>query len=836
MSDTLEAELLEANRKAMDSGCITPLLKKELWLKIQSRRLSEGKEELVVPPTPSLSYKVSQAERAKKLRRQEQNRRAAKRFRKKERGRVKILLEKIDDMEDSTKQLEEERMSLIREKNETLLHLCQHLQHCQTCPAPSLQHHHHHHHQHSHADSSASAIPTLDDKLQQNESDTSTEDGQLQYAESGIPTEGDAPREKSHANSSERLAAEGPTVSESSLGLKNTHADDISATQHDNGNTNVGDICNAKEQGLCSEQEIDIVHIPGCATSAGQPDDCELENEDNVSGTQSMADVAASSQHSDTRPVAIPSQKLLQKCQGFGQGVMFLQIIDGKVFLQNMCEPVSSLGVDRHTASVSADDAPVTVDEKDSKPGTSENKLLYRLHTSDGLPFFIMDNCLHKSEPATESLTSPGTSNQAEELDQPPKAKKQKRSPKIVQRRSTKANNIKNRTKPLAKKPEATQTKFTVYQDPAESDGLADPKTITSALKTNAAKSRSKQIRGSSTSLRDETNVIRNQTELGSSSTHKESTHIRRPLRKTPTSTSTSFPECAKTPQSCDFVSTNAETSDLDIQRTFQGSSSFSPGKKQTSFSQTDATGQSASRPASSSAKYDPEFKSFLSGCFDSLDQDKAPEEKAVSTQGLVLLTSMELRFLASGDHGQANVLHNDASKLDLPSLDSVCLMNLLKDGVSHAHKDETGIADSSSKASFPVILFSGLKSLLLDSENNLLSTTGGDNPPPPPLPPSLPSSHQGYYVLPIIQNSGSLTANLVPSTDTTSATSHAHVSPTVFTGAMGTTSGQFSSVLGDGLPAGQALGSVSNTALEYNRLVKKLIQGLASGQMNNYI
>lgn len=58
MSEKFDADLLDASKEAMTTGCIMPLLKKELWLKIQSRRLKEGKEELVVPPTLPLSHQV----------------------------------------------------------------------------------------------------------------------------------------------------------------------------------------------------------------------------------------------------------------------------------------------------------------------------------------------------------------------------------------------------------------------------------------------------------------------------------------------------------------------------------------------------------------------------------------------------------------------------------------------------------------------------------------------------------------------------------------------------------------------------------------------------------
>ncbi|XP_063412049.1 uncharacterized protein LOC134694873 isoform X2 [Mytilus trossulus] len=43
-----DEEVMTASKKALESGRITPLLKVELWAKIQARRLSEGKEEMQV--------------------------------------------------------------------------------------------------------------------------------------------------------------------------------------------------------------------------------------------------------------------------------------------------------------------------------------------------------------------------------------------------------------------------------------------------------------------------------------------------------------------------------------------------------------------------------------------------------------------------------------------------------------------------------------------------------------------------------------------------------------------------------------------------------------------
>jgi hypothetical protein len=56
-TETVDEEVLTAGQAAMESGRMTPLLKVELWAKIQSRRLSEGKAELQVqfnrtPMTP----------------------------------------------------------------------------------------------------------------------------------------------------------------------------------------------------------------------------------------------------------------------------------------------------------------------------------------------------------------------------------------------------------------------------------------------------------------------------------------------------------------------------------------------------------------------------------------------------------------------------------------------------------------------------------------------------------------------------------------------------------------------------------------------------------------
>lgn len=48
----LDSEVVRASAEAQASGRLTPLIKVELWSKIQARRLSEGKEEMAVQFSP----------------------------------------------------------------------------------------------------------------------------------------------------------------------------------------------------------------------------------------------------------------------------------------------------------------------------------------------------------------------------------------------------------------------------------------------------------------------------------------------------------------------------------------------------------------------------------------------------------------------------------------------------------------------------------------------------------------------------------------------------------------------------------------------------------------
>jgi len=55
----IDDKLKDASFLAMESGRLTPLIKEELWTKIQARRLSEGKDELTVDFKKPLKSRVS---------------------------------------------------------------------------------------------------------------------------------------------------------------------------------------------------------------------------------------------------------------------------------------------------------------------------------------------------------------------------------------------------------------------------------------------------------------------------------------------------------------------------------------------------------------------------------------------------------------------------------------------------------------------------------------------------------------------------------------------------------------------------------------------------------
>ncbi|XP_021353814.1 protein fosB-like isoform X2 [Mizuhopecten yessoensis] len=86
-----DLKLQIAEHAAIQSGVITPLLKEELWTKIQHARLERGLEELKVEVTPPIKTPLTNEEETKVATRREKNRQAAVRCRQKRKTKQKDL-------------------------------------------------------------------------------------------------------------------------------------------------------------------------------------------------------------------------------------------------------------------------------------------------------------------------------------------------------------------------------------------------------------------------------------------------------------------------------------------------------------------------------------------------------------------------------------------------------------------------------------------------------------------------------------------------------------------------------------------------------------------------
>lgn len=239
-------------------------------------------------------------------------------------------------------------------------------------------------------------------------------------------------------------------------------------------------------------------------------------------------------------------------------------------------------------------------------------------------------------------------------------------------------------------------------------------------------------------------------------------------------------------------------------------------------------TASTSKQSEASSFEYDPDFQNFLTSCFQSLDRpEKRDERVTTSPQGLVLLTSVELRFLASSSHDPANddsLQKEDALRMDLPSVDTVCLMNVLRESSVHRGEKTPGADASDKHRAYPCYLFSELKSLILDSENSLSASAD------PRKGVSLPQ--QGYRLLPLLQCASSrplatdvnlYALNTSQNSAAESSTHNPDRTGSVF-------ADNRSSPAGPTLRASAAeMNGLSPSLTEYNRLVESLLRNLAS-------
>ncbi|XP_076442229.1 cyclic AMP-dependent transcription factor ATF-3-like [Babylonia areolata] len=125
-----DAALLKATVESLHTGRLTPLIKEELRCRIQSRRLSEGKDELRVQFESPTRSEPRPEEIEKLNRRREQNRRAAQKFRRKKKERGKHLTEESQRLECDNNSLRSEISKLNKERDELLQILSEHVQLC----------------------------------------------------------------------------------------------------------------------------------------------------------------------------------------------------------------------------------------------------------------------------------------------------------------------------------------------------------------------------------------------------------------------------------------------------------------------------------------------------------------------------------------------------------------------------------------------------------------------------------------------------------------------------------------------------------------------------------
>ncbi|KAL3874161.1 hypothetical protein ACJMK2_037212 [Sinanodonta woodiana] len=115
----MDNSLVGATVESLKSGTLMPLIKEELRLKIQSRRLGEGKDELEVTFEQPIKPVLTDDEKRRKEERKVKNREAANRSRARKRKQkeqtvqdMRILQEKNKELKEVVQKLESEKSSL----------------------------------------------------------------------------------------------------------------------------------------------------------------------------------------------------------------------------------------------------------------------------------------------------------------------------------------------------------------------------------------------------------------------------------------------------------------------------------------------------------------------------------------------------------------------------------------------------------------------------------------------------------------------------------------------------------------------------------------------------
>ncbi|XP_069118383.1 basic leucine zipper transcriptional factor ATF-like 3 [Argopecten irradians] len=127
-----DERLAEAQRVAMETGNLTPLVKEELKYTIMSRREADGKGQLEVTFDDPQQYQLTPEEVQRVERRRQQNRNAARRFRQKQKQSSHEFIKKIQFLESDNTTLRSQLDKLKREKDELQKEFHAHLLICPT--------------------------------------------------------------------------------------------------------------------------------------------------------------------------------------------------------------------------------------------------------------------------------------------------------------------------------------------------------------------------------------------------------------------------------------------------------------------------------------------------------------------------------------------------------------------------------------------------------------------------------------------------------------------------------------------------------------------------------
>ncbi|CAC5363027.1 unnamed protein product [Mytilus coruscus] len=123
ISSDSDEDISKAYEKSVKEDSLLPILKQELRLKIQTRRLSEGQGELLPERKEPKYYELTEEEKEKYRRRLLQNRDSLRRSRQKEIQREEMLKQTFDTESSKGEILKRQKLQLLTEREELMRRL-----------------------------------------------------------------------------------------------------------------------------------------------------------------------------------------------------------------------------------------------------------------------------------------------------------------------------------------------------------------------------------------------------------------------------------------------------------------------------------------------------------------------------------------------------------------------------------------------------------------------------------------------------------------------------------------------------------------------------------------